>query len=193
MVIQRFLDDDRLSDECWNSEMREVELWENERYGGPLPLPSDNHPMASPPATAVGAAPQKGWNKQNLRNGERSAWTRGRDGWSGVGPGSSSTAVGGSSTSPGGGGNVAASEGEVSNLTFSLAPGWAFVESEDWRKDLQCAWSGCGGDPDGWVYTNDAWLGPRPAPYTSGGGSVTRRRQWIRRVWYDPKRAIADS
>ena len=33
-----------------------------------------------------------------------------------------------------------------SNLTFSLAPGWAFVESEDWRKDVQCAWSGCGGD-----------------------------------------------
>ena len=32
------------------------------------------------------------------------------------------------------------------NLTFSLAPGWAFVESEDWRKDVQCAWSGCGGD-----------------------------------------------
>ena len=28
--------------------------------------------------------PQKGWNKQNLRPGERSAWTRGRDGWSGV-------------------------------------------------------------------------------------------------------------
>ena len=32
------------------------------------------------------------------------------------------------------------------NLTFPLAPGWAFVESEDWRKDVQCAWSGCGGD-----------------------------------------------
>jgi len=33
-----------------------------------------------------------------------------------------------------------------SNLTFSLAPGWAFIDSEDWRKDIQCAWSGCGGD-----------------------------------------------
>ena len=42
---------------------------------------------------------------------------------------------------------------------------------------------------DGWVYTNDAWLGARPAPYTAGGGSVTRRRKWTRRVWYDKERA----
>ena len=43
-----------------------------------------------------------------------------------------------------------------SNLTFSLAPGWAFVETEDWRKDIQCAWAPCSGDPGafvcGWVY-----------------------------------------
>ena len=130
------------------------------------------------------------------------------------------------------------------NLTFSLAPGWAFVESEDWRKDVQCAWSGCGGDagmpryfffffvlfflmstpfylaffswsflsllrlavrfvslyslalhrtsPDGWAYTNDAWFGSRPAPYISSEGSVTRRRRWVRRVWYDPRRASVD-
>lgn len=26
---------------------------------------------------------------------------------------------------------------------------------------------------DGWVYTNDAWVGPRAAPYTASGGSVT--------------------
>jgi hypothetical protein len=26
MVVQRLIDDDRLSDECWNSEMREVQL-----------------------------------------------------------------------------------------------------------------------------------------------------------------------
>jgi hypothetical protein len=97
-----------------------------------------------------------------------------------------------------------------SNLTFSLAPGWAFVETEDWRKDLGCKWSGYGGDLgqrsffhpiekpliffiDGWVYTNDAWLGPRPMPYTSGGGSVTRRRRWVRRVWFDEERFKRDS
>lgn len=34
MVVRRVIDDDRLSDECWNSEMREVQLWENERFGG---------------------------------------------------------------------------------------------------------------------------------------------------------------
>ncbi|TFK64181.1 hypothetical protein BDN72DRAFT_280833 [Pluteus cervinus] len=28
-------------------------------------------------------------------------------------------------------------DGEVSsNLTFSLAPGWSFVQTEDWRKDF---------------------------------------------------------
>ena len=46
---------------------------------------------------------------------------------------------------------------------------------------------------DGWVYTNDAWLGPRPMPYTSGGGSVTRRRRWVRRVWFDEERYKRDS
>ena len=34
MVVRRVMDDDRLGDECWNSEMREVQLWENERFGG---------------------------------------------------------------------------------------------------------------------------------------------------------------
>lgn len=34
MMLQRIMDDDRLSDECWNAEMREVQLWENERFGG---------------------------------------------------------------------------------------------------------------------------------------------------------------
>ena len=46
---------------------------------------------------------------------------------------------------------------------------------------------------DGWVYTNNAWLGPRPIPYTSRGGSVTRRRRWVRRVWFDEERYQRDS
>ena len=82
-VLQRVIDDDRLSDDCWNSEMRVVELWENERYGGPMP--SENPSLAISTSAVVLAAPQKGWSKQNLRANERSAWTRGRDGWSGVG------------------------------------------------------------------------------------------------------------
>ena len=28
-----------------------------------------------------------------------------------------------------------------SNLTFTLEPGWAFVETEDWRKDLEASWT----------------------------------------------------
>ncbi|KAF9564199.1 hypothetical protein CPC08DRAFT_734571 [Agrocybe pediades] len=178
MVLQRVMDDDRLSDECWNSEMREVYLWENERYGGPLP--SDSPTLAASSSGSSITPAQRGWSKLNLRPGERSAWTRGSDGWSGVGQGGGHSAV--------------EVNGEVSsNLTFSLAPGWRFVETEDWRKDLQCTWSGCGGDADGWVYSNDAWLGSRPSPYTSGGGSVTRRRRWVRRVWYDPEKAKEDS
>jgi len=31
-LLERFLDDDRLDDRCWRSEMREVELWENQRF-----------------------------------------------------------------------------------------------------------------------------------------------------------------
>jgi hypothetical protein len=46
---------------------------------------------------------------------------------------------------------------------------------------------------DGWVYTNDAWLGARPALHTSTDGSVTRRERRVRRVWYVPKRASTDS
>ncbi|KAF8805325.1 hypothetical protein BYT27DRAFT_7169455 [Phlegmacium glaucopus] len=208
--LQRVIDDDRLSDSCWNSEMREVELWENERFGGSDPVlhsTSSTGQSASIPASASAStfsfpvsssasalptAPQKGWSKQNLKNGERSAWTRGRDGWSPV-AGSNASSIGGGSTGGQGSGGMVEGSGEISNLTFSLAPGWAFVETEDWRKDLGCGWSGCGGDMDGWVYTNDTWLGSRPMPYTSGGGSVTKRRRWVRRVWFDEERYKRDS
>ena len=68
--LLRILDDDRLSDRHWRSEMRTVEIWENERFSGPSPAGSD----------------ADGWGKGHLRPGERVAWTRGRDGWSGVSP-----------------------------------------------------------------------------------------------------------
>ncbi|KAF8157824.1 hypothetical protein B0H34DRAFT_706258 [Crassisporium funariophilum] len=192
MLLRRVIDDDRLSDECWNAEMREVELWENERFGGPTHLLLDRSShlttsFSSSSSSGGGSgvtAPVRGWSKLNLRIGERGGWTRGRDGWTSVGGGGAGAVAGA----------VEGDRGEVSsNLTFSLAPGWAFVESEDWRKDLGCAWSGCGGDSDGWVYTNDAWLGSRQAPYTAGGGSITRRRRWVRRVWFSPEREGRDS
>jgi len=44
-------------------------------------------------------------------------------------------------------------------------------------------------DLDGWIYTNDVWDDASPYPYS---GSVTRRRRWVRRVWFNPKEAGDD-
>ncbi len=67
----RFVDNDHLEDKHWRSELKEVYLWENERWaaisGGDDSVFTDSS-----------------WSKSNLRPGERKAWTRGRDGWSGV-------------------------------------------------------------------------------------------------------------
>ncbi|QRV89844.1 integral peroxisomal membrane peroxin protein [Ceratobasidium sp. AG-Ba] len=124
-------------------------------------------------------APGAGWKSAHLRAGERRGFTRGRDGWSA------------------GDGDVRGLDnGSVSsNLTFDLSPGWNFVETEDWRVDWVGSWIACGADNDGWVYTNDSWLNPRPSPpnelaqNTSGaaanptGPGVTRRRRWRRRIY----------
>ena len=66
-------DDDNLEDRHWRTELREVELYENERWA---PGPSN----ASDEATKTEGT----WSKSNLKPGERKPWTRGRDGWSGV-------------------------------------------------------------------------------------------------------------
>ena len=63
--LTRLIDDDKLEDRHWASELKEVEIWENERWS----------------SEAKGG---NGWSKTYLRSGERSAWTRGRDGWGGV-------------------------------------------------------------------------------------------------------------
>ncbi|KAH8833406.1 integral peroxisomal membrane peroxin-domain-containing protein [Flagelloscypha sp. PMI_526] len=144
MKLVRLLDDDRLDDRVWASEVREVELFENERLGS-----SDGE--------------KKGWSKENLSDKERGPWTRGRDGWSSVGD----------------------SQGHVSsNLTFSLSPNWSFVPTEDWRKDVRGDWIEGEVDRDGWSYTNDAWLNPVEREL-EGKITVTRRRRWTRRVWFD--------
>jgi hypothetical protein len=62
---------------------------------------------------AASTHPHKGWSKQNLKAGERSAWTRGRDGWSGVGVGGYGSMVEGS--------------GEVRFVIFSFAFFFAFL------------------------------------------------------------------
>ncbi|EIW59366.1 uncharacterized protein TRAVEDRAFT_121988 [Trametes versicolor FP-101664 SS1] len=158
----RVVDDDNLEDKHWRTELREVELWENERWA-PGPNGSSEESV-----TTEGA-----WSKTNLKPGERKAWTRGRDGWSGV--------------SDDGSGEVS------SNLTFSLGAGWVFVETEDWRPDIEGSWIGPGGaDEGGWVYTNDAWLMPHPYPLEEwrNSGGMTRRRRWMRRIYYHPSASL---
>ncbi|KAJ7673126.1 hypothetical protein DFH06DRAFT_1123863 [Mycena polygramma] len=152
----RLIDDANLTDECWVAEKREVELFENERFGG-----DDTH---------------KEWSKANLRDGERTGWTRGGTGGAASGQG-----------------------GVSSNLTFSLDPGWAFVTTEDWRADLEARRARQGGartaddegvaevaevaDDDGWMYTNDVWTAHRPPSpsYSPSVGGVTRRRRYCNR------------
>ncbi|KAI1794938.1 integral peroxisomal membrane peroxin-domain-containing protein [Ganoderma leucocontextum] len=155
----RFIDNDKLEDKHWRTELREVELWENERWVRGATSPPDD------PTKAEGT-----WAKNHLKLGERKAWTRGRDGWSGVADDGS---------------------GEVSsNLTFSLSPGWFFVETEDWRPDLGGSWVlPEGADESGWVYTNDTWLYPHAHPLEDWmmGGGMTRRRRWTRRIYYSPE------
>ncbi|EIN12918.1 hypothetical protein PUNSTDRAFT_42378 [Punctularia strigosozonata HHB-11173 SS5] len=162
--LVRAVDDDRLEDKHWRSEMREVELFENERFAPRVGAAADG---ATGGGGASGSAGEGAWSKMNLRHGERLAWTRGRDGWSAVQPDGS---------------------GEVSsNLTFSLAPGWTFVETEDWRPDVEGTWIECGSDEYGWVYSNDAWQDASAAPkdeWISAGQGMTRRRRWVRRIYY---------
>lgn len=85
-----------------------------------------------------------------MKNFERGPWTRRRDGWNGS--------------------NLEEEEqvkyvcvlrllsrvltelfGHSSTLTFCLAPGWAFVSTEDWRKDVVAEWAlnECGGGDEG--------------------------------------------
>ena len=71
MRLTRLIDNDQLEDKHWRSELKEVYLWENERWTG---VPGVDESVLS----------ESSWSKNNLRPGERKAWTRGRDGWSGV-------------------------------------------------------------------------------------------------------------
>ncbi|KAJ3764416.1 integral peroxisomal membrane peroxin-domain-containing protein [Lentinula raphanica] len=171
MRLQRFLDDNNLSDKVWNSEIREVELWENER------LDPSMMPLSPSTSTIRGPSLNKGWSKSHLKTNDRAPWTRGRDGWSGV---------------AGSGADGDGTVRSVSNLTFSLAPNWEFVPTEDWRADLVGEWYSFFVNfalTDGWVYTNDVWLVPANHAYS---GAVTRRRRWVKRIWYNSQQQESD-
>ncbi|KAG2045732.1 hypothetical protein BDR06DRAFT_1015363 [Suillus hirtellus] len=112
--------------------MRDVELWENERWAPGPSLSSSfstqddldavglEFDVGDGSGSALLGAGAGMWSNTNLRPADRAPRTRARDGWSGVG-------------------------GEVSNLTFSLAPGWAFVETEGWRPDTLGSWVSASG------------------------------------------------
>ncbi|KAF9646284.1 hypothetical protein BDM02DRAFT_3100075 [Thelephora ganbajun] len=158
----RILDDDKLEDKHWRAELRQVEVFENERWN---PHSREASGSTASAISGLSGSGLIGWGKYNLKSGERKAWTRGRDGWSGVAEG-----------------------GDVSScLTFALDEGWSFVETEDWRPDITGSWSPCGADDSGWIYTNDAWLDPRPTPleeWKTLTGGMTRRRRWTHRIYY---------
>ncbi|KAL0961264.1 hypothetical protein HGRIS_006227 [Hohenbuehelia grisea] len=183
-LLTRFADNDCLSDAAWSAEIREVELFENERWAAMHESGGDSTRGADDGRVDATIVATGTWSKAHLKSSERSAWTRGRDGWSAIGE-----------------------KGYVSNLTFSLASGWAFVESEGWRRDVLGLWVGGQVDDEGWTYTSDAWMDPRPNPTmsvlanassgndarTSLEGSnvdhhsnfaTTRRRRWVRRIYY---------
>jgi len=168
--LARLVDDDRLDDRHWRATLREVELFENERWVAPVGRAGSVMARSSSDfgedASRVSLTSDAGWAKTSLKPGERKAWTRGRDGWSGVGEDGS---------------------GDVSSLTFALEPGWAFVETEDWRPDLEGSWIVPGmADSNGWVYTNESWLDPHSMPLEEWRVTgMTRRRRWTRRIYRD--------
>jgi len=170
-----------LYDAVWNAPIAHVELWENERRVPDVTEgkrrkstlafvregeeDNDDAAATTTTVTGLGDGGKAGtWSKANLKQNERVGWTRGTDRWSGI-------------------------SGEVSNLTFSLSPGWDFVETEGWWLDVNTAWaveyatrSASSADEDGWTYTTDTWTHPRPDARPSDGW-VTRRRRWVRRVY----------
>lgn len=104
--LYRVLDDDRLEDKHWRAELRQVEVFENERWNPYSKEASGSTAstisglggsgfIASPPplgtydntSTGGGKHGRSGWGKSNLKSSERKAWTRGRDGWSGIADG----------------------------------------------------------------------------------------------------------
>ncbi|KAG8905234.1 hypothetical protein FRB99_000401 [Tulasnella sp. 403] len=107
------------------------------------------------------------WSYSHLRSGDRKAWTPGEEAWL------SDDSI-----------RVAGSEKTISDLSFTLPPGWKFVETEGWIVDLLEGWQILT-DQEGWIYTNDSWVDPQPMPPEEWRVSgMTRRRKWAHRIYY---------
>ncbi len=183
--LTRLIDDDRLKDRHWQSELREVELFENERW-----IPGEG----------------VGWSKASLKTGERVAWTRGRDGWSAVTADGSgdvrsvvalpswaqsahmvTAAISHSHLSLAGhlsrrktGGPTSRPNGAtLVRMIVSVFLSWSILQ---FLLMFSCD------PPAGWVYTNDAWLEPHALPVGEWKtqGAMTRRRRWVRRIYLNP-------
>jgi len=150
--LRQLINDVSLSEEHVSSELKEISIYQNERWVWPT---------SSQVSACNGNVSQAGWKNgvSNLKPSDRGAWTKESDG---------SITVGESSL----------------HLDVELDPGWAFVETEEWEPDFLAKWAPNGGNRDGWVYTNDAWLDPRPTPLPEWQKSgMTRRRRWVRRIY----------
>ncbi|KIJ60193.1 hypothetical protein HYDPIDRAFT_32458 [Hydnomerulius pinastri MD-312] len=149
VLCRRVWDDDGLEDAMWGAgTMGRVGFWENERWvsgagarRGPVVRegPAGGEEAGEEPdseETSVGGGsgtvgldahrPLGTWSQLNVHANERSALTRRRDGWSGV----------------------EGRLGFLATLTFLLSPGWAFVEMEGWRADLEADWAQDAGNID---------------------------------------------
>ena len=110
LFLRHLADDDKLDDAVWNAPLTHVEVWENERWvqdapdakrrksvvtfvregeddGGEDDAASTTSTATGPGDTPKGTTSATGgtWSKANLKSTERVGWTRGRDGWSGIG------------------------------------------------------------------------------------------------------------
>lgn len=160
LFLRHLTDDDKLDDAIWNAPLAHVDLWENERWvqdaaegkrrksvvtfvrDGEEDGGEDDASSTTSTATA-GTVPVPGgtWSKANLKPNERVGWTRGRDGWSGVGGEVRCVSVVVSHRARSLPPRCSRRVLHSSNLTFSLSPGWAFVETEGWRPDLIAPWA----------------------------------------------------
>jgi hypothetical protein len=136
MNVNRFIDDDKLEDKHWRSEVKQVELYENERWSSKS---KDAFVEGSEGGSKISTASASAWGKNKLKHGERKAWTRGRDGWSGISDNGTEDVrfvivFFWPST------NALIHLCRSSSLTFSLESGWLFIETEDWRPDLEASW-----------------------------------------------------
>ncbi|KDN47738.1 hypothetical protein K437DRAFT_255747 [Tilletiaria anomala UBC 951] len=140
--LRTWLELDRLEDSVWEKGWRDVEMFENERFGGP----------GADSAVTTSTNKRAGWGAGNIRPGERKPWTKASDGWSAA------------SELEGTGYEL-----DLRQVASSLEKGWAWVEGDDWRIDWAGGWSAVGVDDEGYVYTDGDWQRPAPYPYGHPG------------------------